>query len=44
MSSTTLVEAVTALALGLLFLGEGITLVKLVGVLFVIIGIIVLRS
>ena len=37
-------EAITVLALGLLFLGEGVTLVKLVGILFVIIGIIVLRS
>jgi len=37
-------EAIAALVLGLLFLGEGVTLVKLVGVLLVAIGILVLRS
>lgn len=37
-------EAITALLLGLFFLGEGVTLVKLVGILFVCIGILVLRA
>jgi multidrug transporter EmrE-like cation transporter len=37
------VEAITALLLGWLFLGEGLTLVKLAGVLLVVIGVVVLR-
>lgn len=37
-------EAVTALLLGLLLLGEGVTLVKVVGVLLVVVGIVILRS
>lgn len=37
-------EAITALVLGLLFLGEGVSLMKLVGALLIIGGIVVLRS
>ncbi|MEZ4732007.1 MAG: SMR family transporter [Caldilineaceae bacterium] len=37
-------EAITALLLGLFFLGEGVTLVKLVGIFLVCIGILVLRT
>lgn len=36
-------EAIASLLLGLLFLGEGITLMKLIGVLLVGIGVVVLR-
>lgn len=38
------IEAITALVLGVCFLGEGITLVKVAGVALVCLGIIVLRS
>lgn len=37
-------EAVTALLLGLFFLGEGVTLAKLIGIGLICIGIIVLRA
>ncbi|MFN8485945.1 MAG: SMR family transporter [Caldilineaceae bacterium] len=37
-------EALASLCLGLLFLGEGITPAKLIGVLLVAIGVIVLRA
>jgi len=37
-------EAITALILGLLFLGEGVTMVKLIGVGLVCVGIVVLRA
>jgi len=37
-------EAIAALLLGLFFLGEGVTLVKLIGVVLIAMGIIVLRS
>lgn len=37
-------EAIASLLLGLFFLGEGVTLTKLLGVLLVGIGVIVLRS
>ena len=37
-------EAIASLLLGLFFLGEGITLVKLSGVLLVGIGVLVLRA
>lgn len=37
-------EALVSLVLGLLFLGEGITLTKLIGVLLVAAGVIVLRG
>lgn len=37
-------EAITALLLGLFFLGEGMTLVKVVGIGLVVTGIVVLRS
>ncbi len=37
------VEAITALILGWLFLGEGLTLMQLAGVLLVVIGVVVLR-
>jgi len=37
-------EAIAALLLGLFFLGEGVTLVKLIGVLLIAVGIVVLRS
>ena len=37
-------EAITSLLLGLFFMGEGITLAKLIGVLLVGIGVIMLRS
>ena len=38
------IEAITALALGLLLLGEGVTPLKLVGVGLVCLGIVVLRA
>ena len=38
------IEAVTALLLGILFLGEGITAMKLAGIGLVCLGIVVLRS
>ncbi|MEZ4870541.1 MAG: SMR family transporter [Caldilineaceae bacterium] len=37
-------EAITALALGLLFLGEGLTAAKVMGIAFVCIGILCLRA
>jgi len=36
-------EAITALALGLLFLGEGVTALKVVGISLVALGVVVLR-
>ena len=36
-------EAITALALGLLFLGEGVTALKLAGISLVVLGVVVLR-
>lgn len=38
------IEAITALLLGLLLLGEGVTLVKLLGIGLVCLGIVALRS
>lgn len=37
-------EAITALTLGLFFLGEGVTALKLAGVLLITLGIVVLRA
>lgn len=37
-------EAITALTLGLFFLGEGVTVLKLAGVFLVTLGIVVLRA